>query len=173
MIDLNLEFSPSEKAIVDEIGKENWLLYRKEFFTNVPNVCSGCDFIPNDGQKLNIHVLPYSNTIVLKNEFKELKSILLCDACHSVKHPDVSAKKEWIKLVNSNFNQKDLITICRHGNQAVNAHILGGHGIEKSIFLLKKDPVIYLNEVKTTLDGVFNPKIKVIFTKNFDWSNCR
>lgn len=173
-IDLNIEISPSEKGILEIIGKEKWkdLLNLNK---NSDNYCLGCGFETKNNQKLNIHILPFDNNLILdsdENSYKNLRFIKLCDACHLIKHFDYAAQNDLVKLVNSNFNQADLIKLCRYKNEAVNAYILGGHGIDKNIFLLKKTPSEYLKEILESNLNI-NPKIKLIFTKNFNWANCR
>lgn len=174
IMELNIEISPSEKAILEIIGKDKWKnLINSNQKTN--NICLGCGFETKNNQKLNIHILPFDNSLILdsdENSYKKLRFIKLCDACHLIKHFDYAAQNDLVKLVNSNFNQADLIKLCRYKNEAINAYILGGHGIDKNIFLLKKTPLEYLSEISES-NLNFNPKIKLIFTKKFNWSNCR
>jgi hypothetical protein len=173
-MDLKLEISPSEKKIQERIGKENWANLHKLTVANPSGyVCSGCGFVPSNGQVLRVHVLPYDETdFDITQRYAELQTSLLCDACHTLKHFDLAAVSGKIRLVNSDFTQKDLIAVCRHGNQAVNAYVKGNRKIEKRIFPLKKKPEDYLREISEDEKG-FNPKIKVIFTDKFNWSNCR
>lgn len=173
-MDLKIEISPSEKRIQEEIGKENWTNLRKLTLEN-PNgyVCSGCGFIPSNGQTLRVHVMPFNDqNFDLMERYSELQTILLCDACHTLKHFDMAVAAGTVRLVNSDFTQKDLIAVCRHGNRAVNAYVKGNRKIEKRIFPLKKKPEDYLREILDDQKN-YNPKIKVIFTDRFTWSNCR
>lgn len=172
-MDFSIELSPSEKAIKNQIGDENWLKLKKLTFQRYEVKCLLCDYRPRDGQKLKMHILPYdANQISLTEDFEKLETSLLCDACHTIKHFDYATNAGVIRLVNSDFNQKDLVLVCRTGNKALNAYALGGHGFERKIFPLKKSPSEYLNEILESPKNI-NPKIKLIFTEKFDWKNCR
>lgn len=172
-MDLKLEISPSEKKVFDLIGKENWQKLSNLTTSKGPYLCSGCGFVPVEGQRLRVHVLPFDESeIDLENRFMELETSLLCDACHTIKHFDLATNDQKVRLVNSDFTQKDLIAVCRHGNQALNAYVKGSKKIEKRIFPLKKKPEDYLREI-TEDEKNFNPKIKVIFTDKFNWDHCR
>lgn len=172
-MDLRLEISPSEKKIFESIGKENWSKLHKLTVSKGEYICTGCGFAPVQGQALRIHVLPFSETeFDLEAMFLELPTTVLCDACHSLKHFDLAVQLGQIRLVNSDFTQKDLIAVCRHGNQAVNAYVKGSRKIEKRIFPLKKKPEDYLREIVED-EKAYNPKIKAIFTDKFNWDNCR
>lgn len=176
LIDLTLEISPSEKAVAEKIGLENWNNLKKHIFQYSVSKCAGCGVNPlaegNENIKLNLHIFPFSDDFDLENDFLNLKGVFLCEACHSIKHADFAVENGWFQLVNSYFSQKQLVELCRFGNQAVNAHILGGHKVEKKIFLLKKLAKDYLEEIING-ENKFNPKTKVIFTKKFNWDNCR
>lgn len=179
-MNLNIEISPSEKKIVEIIGKDKWSELRKKTINSQPNKCACCNYPESEvgfsrinlNPKLNVHVLPYDSNIDLVKDYDELNTIILCDACHTIKHFDIAVKNDWVKLANSSFSQLNLILACRWGNKIVNAHIIGGHKVEKLIFPLKKSPKSYLEEIQESKMNI-NPKIKVIFTKNFDWTNCR
>jgi len=173
-MDLKLEISPSEKKIQELIGRENWgKLYISTVSKPSGYVCQGCGFIPLAGQRLRVHIMPFSEEdFDVPQRFQELQTTLLCDACHTLKHFDVAVAAGQIRLVNSDFTQKDLITVCRHGNQALNAFVKGNRKIDKHIFPLKKQPEEYLKEVLADKNN-YNAKIKVIFTDKFNWDNCR
>lgn len=176
LIDLTLEISPSEKSVAERIGLDNWNNLKKHIFEKSISKCAGCAVNPlesvNKNFKLNLHIFPFSKDFDLINNFLNLNGVFLCDACHSIKHADLSIENGWFQLVNSYFTQKQLVELCRYGNQAVNAHIMGGHKVEKKIFLLKKSANDYLSEVING-DKKFNSKTKVIFTKKFNWDNCK
>ena len=172
-MELKLEISPSEKKVLDLIGKENWLELSKSSTSKAPYVCSGCGFVPARGQKLRVHILPFDEkNFDLASNFLQLESSILCDACHTIKHFDLAVDSKLVRLVNSDFSQKDLIVVCRHGNRALNAYVKGNKYIEKRIFPLKKKPEDYLREISEDQKN-YNPKIKVIFTDKFTWENCR
>lgn len=172
-MDLNIEISPSERMVMDTIGKENWQKLSNLTVSKGSYTCTGCGFVPFEGQKLRVHILPYNMaSFDLKNDFMQLESLLLCDACHTIKHFDIAANSGHVRLVNSDFTQKDLIAVCRHGNRALNAYVKGGNNITKRIFPLKKRPEEYLKEINEDFKK-YNPKIKVVFTDSFKWDNCR
>lgn len=172
-MDLKLEISPSEKRILEQIGKDDWQKLSNLTISKTNYICSGCGFVPSQGQKLRVHVLPFDESnFDIKERFLELGTSLLCDACHLIKHFDSAVNAEQIRLVNSDFTQKDLIAVCRHGNNALNAYVKGGGKIEKRIFPLKKKPGDYLKEITEDVKN-YNPKIKVVFTDKFKWDNCR
>ena len=172
-MDLKLEISPSEKKILEQIGKEKWATLHKLTIAKPEGyTCLGCGFVPSNGQKLRVHVLPFEEEFDIVQRYEELQTSLLCDACHTLKHFDLAVANDQIRLVNSDFTQKDLIAVCRHGNRAVNAYVKGNRKIEKRIFPLKKRPEDYLREI-TEDEKNYNPKIKVVFTDKFNWGNCR
>lgn len=179
-MELKIAICPSEKEISQIIGKDNWLNLIKISTHNQPLKCHFCgypqkeeNFIPvNLAPKLRHHILPFDANIDIKKDFNELKIVITCDACHAIQHFDYGVKRNWFKLVNSNFDQTDLVKMCRWGNKIVNAYIIGNQEVEKSIFLLKKTPENYLSKIyESNLN--YNDKIKVVFTKFFDWNNCR
>lgn len=172
-MELSLEISPSEKKISEKIGIENWKELSQSTIKNKLYACDGCGYVPKGDQKLRVHILPFpEEKFDFSDKFMDIKTSLLCDACHTLKHFDIAADNEFLRLVNSDFTQKDLIAICRHGNRALNAYMNGNSKIEKRIFLLKKNPKAYLKEI-TEDKTKYNSKIKVVFTNKFNWVNCR
>lgn len=179
-MELNIEISPSEKEVVKIIGKDNWIKLIEKKTKNHPSNCFFCGFphhdanfkLVNQHPKLKHHILPFSNNLDLEKEFDVLEIVIVCDACHAIKHFDNAVKNNWVKLVNSNFDQVDLVKMCRWGNKIINAYIMGGYRVEKNIFPLKKEPNVYLEEILESPLNI-NKKIKVIFTKNFNWNDCR
>ena len=93
-MDLNIEISPSEKKIVEIIGKDKWSELRKKTINSQPNKCACCNYPEpevgfsriNLNPKLNVHVLPYDSNIDLVKDYDDLNTIILCDACHTIKH---------------------------------------------------------------------------------------
>lgn len=172
-MELCIDISPSEKRILETIGKERWQRLYALTVSRSEYRCSGCGFAPSEGQLLRMHVFPYDeSTLDLTEDFSKLETAWACDACHTIKHFDVAAELETVRLVNSDFTQKDLILVCRHGNRALNAYVKGGADIERHIFPLKKKAKDYLAEISVD-KKLINPKIKVIFTDKFNWGNCR
>lgn len=172
-MDFSIEISPSERAIKKEIGEEKWLKLKYITSGRSQKKCLLCEYVPKPNQKLSMHIHPFDQDIFdLNSDFDKLETSLLCDACHTIKHFDHAAKSSMVRLVNSDFTQKDLVLICRAGNKVLNAYAIGGHGIERKIFPLKKSPVDYLSEINDSRKNI-NPKIKLIFTDKFVWDNCR
>lgn len=179
-MDLNIAISPSEKEVAKIIGKNNWIDLITNKTKNLPTKCCFCDYPQNmeNFKRLNLspklrhHILPFPSDFDLKKDYEKIEVVIVCDACHAIQHFDNAVQNNWVKLVNSSFTQSDLVKICRWGNKMVNAYILGGFKVEKNIFPLKKHPETYLNEIIESPLNI-NNKIKVIFTKNFDWNNCR
>lgn len=179
-MELNIAISPSEKEVAKIIGKDNWVDLINSKTNDLPMKCCFCNYPEKEenfvrinlNPKLRYHILPFSQEFDIKKDFHKLDIVVVCDACHAIQHFDNAVEKNWIKLVNSSFNQVDLVKICRWGNKMVNAYITGGFRVEKNIFPLKKKPETYLVEINESPLNL-NNKIKVIFTKNFDWSNCR
>lgn len=175
-MELTINISPSEKQISKIIGSENWTKLSQKTYNDNPHKCFYCGFpekvenskIISKNPKLNVHVMPFDESLNISENFETLDTIILCDACHAIQHFDFAVQKKWIKLVNSSFSQIDLVKVCRWGNRMVNAYIIGGHKVEKQIFPLKKSPESYLEEIKESKLNL-NKKIKVIFTKDFDW----
>lgn len=179
-MELKVAICPSEREISQLIGKENWSSLINNSTKNQPVKCFFCGYPQKEQNfnqinltpKLRHHILPFDTNLDVKKDFNEIKIVITCDACHAIQHFDFGVKQKWFKLVNSNFDQTDLVKMCRWGNKIVNAYVIGNQEIEKSIFLLKKTPEIYLNEIiESNLN--YNDKIKVVFTKFFNWDNCR
>jgi hypothetical protein len=160
-IDLSVDFSISEKEFIDQYGQENWLKFKNNFIEKTARFCVGCNYAPKEVEKLQIHIL---NKEI---NFDNIDACFLCPACHSIKHFDIAAKNEWIVLVNSKFSQEKLVSICREGNIKLKQLIN-----EKQIFLLKKTPSEYMEEIMNK-PWRKDDRIKIIFGSKFNWKNTR
>ena len=115
-MELNIAISPSEKEVAKIIGKDNWANLITEKTKNQPTKCFFCDYPQmeenferiNLSPKLRHHIMPFSNEIDIKKDFNKLDIVIVCDACHAIQHFDNAVKNNWIKLVNSSFDQVDL-----------------------------------------------------------------
>jgi hypothetical protein len=81
-----------------------------------------------------------------------------CIFCHTIEHADKAVERGHVELVNSHYSQGAIVNICR--NDALSNHLFDG-----SIRKLKKDPLEFLEELKTgrSKEG----KVKLIFTEKF------
>lgn len=119
------------------------------------NNCSGCN-IHTDERNISVHVIEENEENPLKSRF-----VCLCLECHYIEHIDKAIEKDFVKLVNSCFNQAQLVNICRSKDLA--RHIANGN-----IEILQKEPAAYLEEVRAGLLG--KNRIKVVFSpKNYKW----
>ena len=153
---LYLEVSEPDKLYRIFVGEEAWKEMLSSSIDECNGVCQGCGYNPPDKSFLEIHII--SGNIKDVNSYNYT---LLCKTCHTLQHIDVASKKGWIKLCNSVFDQKRLISICRSGNSRLKEMINTGE-----IMLLKTDALEYSNSLS---DDMFNrrKKIKAVFGKNF------
>lgn len=160
--DLKLKISPSDNAFRKMLTVEQYSKLKIDTFSKYRNTCQGCWFKPLDEQRaqvaLNIHVISIN-----EEKPEESECNILCRACHSTQHIDVSIEKEWVKLINSTYSQKSLIEMCR-----VNA--IHNSVKEDDTRVLKTPPLEFLEKMKAGLLPA-NTKAKVIFTSSFDWGD--
>ncbi len=153
---LALEVSEPDKLYRIFIGEESWRNMLSSSISECNGVCQGCGYNPPDKNFLEIHMI--------SGNIKDIKSYnytLLCKTCHTLQHIDIASKRGWIKLCNSVFDQKRLISICRSGNNRLKEMINTGE-----IMLLNTDALDYSKSIS---DDVFNKrkKMKAVFGKNF------
>jgi hypothetical protein len=151
---------PSEKDFVNSIPKEEWRRLRLQAFGDGSKGCVGCGHKPEDISELDYHVEgcqmgdPHSASVVM-----------LCRACHAIRHFDMAAEKGWVTLVNSIHSQETLIAICRDGKNRLIAEINANN-----IMILKNvNAQEYARQIKDEHIR-HNEKIKVIFGRSFEWS---
>lgn len=161
-IDINLEVCEPDKLYRAYVGEESWLDMLNSSVDKCNGVCQGCGYNPPDKNFLEIHII--SGNV---NDLETYQYTLLCKTCHTLKHIDVASEKGWIKLCNSIFDQKRLISICRSGTSRLLEKINSGE-----IMLLKTEATQYS---KSLSEDVFNKrkKIKAIFGKNFPKSRLK
>jgi len=155
-IDITLEVCEPDRPYRLFVGEKSWLEMLSSSISECNGVCQGCGYNPPDKSFLEIHIISGS-----VDELHTYSYTILCKTCHTLKHIDVASEKGWIKLCNSIFDQKRLISICRSGKGRLLEKIKSGE-----IMLLKTEAAQYS---KSLSEDVFNKrkKIKVIFGKNF------
>ncbi|MFA5068185.1 MAG: hypothetical protein WC466_09180, partial [Candidatus Izemoplasmatales bacterium] len=87
------------------------------------------------------------------------KGVTLCKMCHLTQHVESAIKKDWVILVNSIYNQNNLIRLVRSGQ------IYGAMG-QRAVVKLKKTPQDFLDEWKTGKKSI-TQTIKVVFNEKF------
>lgn len=154
---LTPSISPSEKDFVDIISCEKWEEIKSGIYEKSSNCCYGCGHTPRDIKQLTVHLHWWDGVNLATAQF-----FLLCEACHSIKHFDITMLKNWVVLVNSVYSQEELLKMNRIPGQIK-------ENIEKmKIVLLKKTAEEYFNEIKES-ELNRNDKTKVLFGNKFVW----
>ena len=160
--ELKLRISPSDAQFKKLLSPEVYIKLKSDTFKKYKFTCQGCGFHPFDESKA---VVALSMHVIEINEEKPEESVcnILCKACHSTQHIDVSVRENWVELVNSTYSQKSLIEMCR-----INA--IHNSVKEEDTRRLKIPASNYIDRVK---DGSWPEatKVKVIFTNNFEWGD--
>ncbi|SRR3990170_5424 len=151
--------SPSEKEFLKSLpgGREKYNEIIKDVFENGSDTCLGCGYTNGDKESLQAHLQWWNGT-----EHDTAEFILLCEACHALKHFDLVVKNNWAVLVNSIYQQYELLR--RNRSTAFIKEDLDTH----KIVLLKKTAEEYFKEI-TESDLNRNEKTKVLFRKDFPW----
>lgn len=160
-MDGNLEICNKESLLLEALGKEGVHFIYNQLLKE-DSVCHCCGFVPKQNQKLKMHTIMFDD-----NNPANSKCVLLCEACYYIKHFEKAIELEYVVLVNSEYNQIDLIKIQRNSTIAINKEI-----DKKRISILKQKPIDYLNIIKED-KFFFSPYIKVVFSDKFKWNNCR
>ena len=147
----------SEKEFRDKIGQVKF----DELYTNLLSVsktCFGCRYEPTDKLILKPHLESWNGI-----DYKTAKMVLLCCACHSIKHIDVAVSNDWVRLCNSKYSQEELIQHCR--KDALRADLAN-----ERVFILNRLPQTLVDDLRNIdVDPKKNEKIKIVFGKKFDW----
>lgn len=153
--------SPSEKEFRNSLpgGKEKYEEIIKNVYDNGSDVCVGCGYSNGNKESLQAHLQCWDDTNHETAEF-----ILVCEGCHAIKHFDLAVEKGWVVLVNSVYQQYELIRINR-SSAAVRKDI-----DDHKIVLLKKTAQEYLDEIIES-DLNRNEKTKILFGNKFTWLN--
>tara|TARA_B100000963_G_scaffold361392_1_gene396507 strand:- start:3421 stop:3927 length:507 start_codon:yes stop_codon:yes gene_type:complete len=153
---LSLNVSTPDKLYRSFVGEKKWEDMLLSSIEECNGVCQGCGYNPPNKNFLELHII--------SGDLKEIDTYnytILCKTCHTLQHIDVASEKGWIKLCNSIFEQKRLISICRSGNGRLKEKINTGE-----IMLLNTEATSYS---KLLSEDVFNKrkKMKAVFGKNF------
>lgn len=146
----------SEKEFKSKFGDDAW----NKVVNNIvgQSECSSCGFLPSNPQKsLQIHIFD-----VDYESPEKTNSVLLCNACHAVCHIDKAVDYDWVKIVNSKFNQSQLIQMSRTNQLSFNIN-------NRSIVELTKSPQEFLEDL--VYGKMKDSKIKVLFKSNFPWGD--
>jgi hypothetical protein len=154
--DLTLNVSELDSLYENSIGEEEWNNLKKESIKHKNGVCQGCGFNPPDKEFIDIHIISGNVSNV-----DSWKIAVLCTTCHTLQHIDVASKNGWIKLVNSIYDQKKLVSLCRSGSSKLMEKIN-----LREIILLNVEPIEYAESIK---ENSFNKRkqTKAVFGKNF------
>lgn len=163
--DIKPRISTSEKDFFLKLGP-NWLEIKNNIHSETIKendyCCQGCGYRVMN-QSIASRILGLH--LVDENEENPEKSffISLCKACHTTQHIDVAINQDWVMIVNSSFSQKSLIEMCRINS--VSQYLKDGE-----IRILKTTPIEYLESLKNNTLPLHS-RVKVIFTKNFEWGD--
>jgi len=146
-----------ESFFISQYGQELFDKMKNEAFAIDKGRCAGCGHTPPENRKKDCLFFHISK---LNKKQPELsKGITLCNSCHTTQHIEDAIKNNWVILVNSIYDQNNLVRLCRWGTIH---EVLA----KRAVIVLKKKPQQFLKEwyageVKIT------PTLKVIFTNNF------
>lgn len=157
---LIIGISPSEKDFISSIPKDEWKRLKTEAYGDGYKGCVGCGHKPDDMSELDFHV---ENCQI--GDPDSAMVVMLCRACHTIRHFDMAVEKGWVTLVNSIHSQEKLVEICRDGKSRLVAEI----NASNIIILKNRNAKEYVHQIKEE-HIKHNEKIKVIFGRNFDWS---
>ena len=147
----------SEKEFVEIISKEKWEEIKSNIYTKSSGCCYGCGHTPVENTMLKVHLHWWDGTNLSTAEF-----LLLCEACHAIKHFDIAVVNNWVVLANSTYSQEELLQRNR------TAGMIKKDITEFKIAVLKKPAEEYLNEIKES-ELNRNDKIKILFGNRFVW----
>jgi len=156
--DLTLSIAPSDKDLRDIIGTDVWYKIKGELTTKHENKCQGCGFSSISNEALQMHVISINEEKPEESDFA-----LLCSACHCTQHLDVSAKQEWVVLVNSVRSQMEIVRLNRAGKETLSESFNNNDIVE-----LRLSPLEYAEKLKET-SFYKDDKMKISFTDKFDW----
>ncbi len=151
--------SLSEKDFRDSFpgGKDKYSEVIKKLYDNSSDTCLGCGYSHSNKELLQTHLQWWDEQNHDTAEF-----VLVCEACHAIKHFDQAVQKGWVVLVNSIYEQHELIRRNRRSS------IIKKDIEEHKIVLLKKNAEEYLKEIMES-DLNRNAKTKILFGNKFTW----
>lgn len=147
----------SEKDFTATISKEKWEEIKESVYQNNSGQCYGCGYCPVDKKMLQIHLHWWD-----EKNYDSAEFMLLCEACHAIKHIDVTIANGWAVLVNSVYTQEEIIRRNRSSG-AIRKDI-----DEHKIVLLKKTLKEYYEEIELS-ELHRNEKTKILFGNKFAW----
>lgn len=151
--------SPSEKEFRNSLlgGKEKYNEILKNFYEKSSDTCCGCGHSTGKKDSLQAHLQWWDG-----NNHDTAEFVLLCEACHSIKHFDQAIENGWVVLVNSIYSQSELI----RRNRSRKTILLDLK--ENKVVVLKKTAKEYFDEIlESELNR--NDKIKILFGNKFIW----
>lgn len=156
--DLIVSNNVPEKQFIKLHGQELFDKLKDEAFVLDRGRCSACGHEPPKDRKkdfLYYHIYEYD-----KKQPENTKGTTLCKMCHMTQHIESAIKKKWVLLVNSIYDQNNIIRLTR-GNQIyqnINS---------RAIVQLRKTPEQFLSEIYSG-EARFTTTLKVVFTQNFN-----
>lgn len=147
----------SEKEFVEIISKEKWEEIKSNIYEKSSDCCYGCGHTPKEKIMLKVHLHWWD-----EKDMETAECLLLCEACHAIKHFDIAVGNNWVVLVNSTYSQEELLQRNR------TAGLIKRDITEFKIAVLKKPAEEYLNEIKAS-ELNRNDKIKILFGNRFVW----
>ena len=176
MIDFRLKVTTPNNEYRKLIGKEKFARVTKETCMMYDNTCQCCGWKPLEEEGENESQFDYKKKhLVLHvdsiNKEAPIDSdvTLLCRSCYVINHIDIGIEHGWVKLVNSRLSQKDLIRICWNDisrNQVIGNNLSKAKN-DRAYMEIKKDPLIFLEEVKDDFENENLNMVKVVFTDTF------
>lgn len=162
-LDLTIDDCKNEMNLLNLTSRQFINKIYKEILLVSRNQCFGCGYQIKQGQKLKLHIIDFDESAPETTA----KGIVLCDACYTIKHICPAIEKEQFILVNSIYSQKELIEKQRDSNKMTSCLLQ-----KRKAIRLKKEPAEYWEAIQKNKNNL-NPKIKVLFGKNFNWDNCK
>lgn len=147
----------SEKDFIALIPKEKWQEIKDAIYVNNSGQCYGCGYCPVDKKMLQTHLNWWD-----EKNYNTAEFMLLCEACHSIKHFDIAILNGWVVLVNSTYTQEEII-LRNRSSGSIRKDI-----DEHKIVLLKKTAKEYFEEIQES-ELNRNEKTKILFGNKFTW----
>ena len=146
-----------EKLFIKKYGQELFNLLSNKSYIKSKGKCCACGHEPPDHRKKECLYFHIYNVNATNPELSE--GTTLCKMCHATQHIENSVKNKWVSLVNSIYDQNNIIRLTR-------ANQIYGAFMQRAIIELKKSPEQFLEECKFGKSS-FTSTLKIIFTNNF------
>lgn len=161
-LDGKIEVCHNEQTLLALVGRDVVNEMYKRARKESDGKCECCDYELKENQKFKMHIAKIN-----EQEPESSRVFLICDACYYLKHFGLAVEKNYVRLVNSEYSQIDLIKIQRQSNKRTEYEIQ-----KKRISLLKQPASEYYEQIKED-PKMINFYIKIVFRNNFDWTNCK